>query len=259
MAPRAGHLYVSCRRQLSWLCILVSSGFSLCVRHVYSQNAVQNSIQGPDNRETSQGEHGHLLGDWGGERPRLQRHGVTFDFQYVADHLSNVEGEKSERFVSWNRVRATVDIDLGALTGLRDWHFHATGVWQAGGNLGAYIGLLSGPSSLPSHSTWRLDSWWFEKRWLDEQVTARVGQFAGQDFYGVQHYAASFVLEPMGHALGNLRTTFESFDPPSTPAGCRQRREPSGILGPVSVRCRLQPREVHDCARWGTSERVGAG
>ncbi|HWZ60226.1 MAG TPA: carbohydrate porin, partial [Gemmatimonadaceae bacterium] len=94
----------------------------------------------------------------------------------------------------------------------------ATGLWQGGGNLGGYLGLLTTPSGLASHSTWRLDSWWFEQRWLDERVTARVGQFAGQDFYGAQHYAASFILEPMGYALGNLFTTFESFDPASTPA-----------------------------------------
>jgi porin len=45
-----------------------------------------------------------------------------------------------------------------------------------------------------------------------------VGQFAGQDFYGARHYAASFIFEPMGYALGNLFTDYESFDPPSTPA-----------------------------------------
>jgi porin len=71
---------------------------------------------------------------------------------------------------------------------------------------------------MSSMNTCRLDSWWFEKRWLDERLTARVGQFAGQDFYGAQHYAASFIFEPMGYALGNLFTDFESFDPPSTPA-----------------------------------------
>jgi len=49
-------------------------------------------------------------------------------------------------------------------------------------------------------------------------VTARIGQFAGQDFYGAQHYATSFIFEPMGYALGNLFTTIEVFDPPSTPA-----------------------------------------
>src|SRR6202021_3487591 len=47
---------------------------------------------------------------------------------------------------------------------------------------------------------------------------ARVGQFAGQDFYGAQHDAASLIFEPIGYSLGNLFTDFESFDPPSTPA-----------------------------------------
>jgi hypothetical protein len=75
---------------------------------------------------------------------------------------------------------------------------------------------------MSSENTCRLDSWWLEKRWRDQRITARgaraLGQFAGQDFYGAQHFAASFIFEPMGYALGNLFTTRESFDPPSTPA-----------------------------------------
>jgi porin len=71
---------------------------------------------------------------------------------------------------------------------------------------------------IASENTFRLDSWWLEKRWWNEHFTARVGQFAGQDFYGTQHDGASFIFEPMGYALGNLFSTFESFDPPSTPA-----------------------------------------
>src|SRR5208283_3111821 len=85
-------------------------------------------------------------------------------------------------------------------------------------NLGAYLGLLTSPSGLSSANTCRLDSWWIEKRWLDERITARIGQFAGQDFYGAQHDAASFIFEPIGYALVNLFTDSESFDPPSTPA-----------------------------------------
>jgi carbohydrate-selective porin OprB len=84
--------------------------------------------------------------------------------------------------------------------------------------LGTYLGTLTSPSGMSSGNTFRLDSWWLEKRWLNERFTARVGQFAGQDFYGAQHDAASFIFEPMGYALGNLFTDFESFDPPSTPA-----------------------------------------
>jgi hypothetical protein len=31
-----------------------------------------------------------------------------------------------------------------------------------------------------------------------QAIPVTMGQFAGQDFYWAQHYAASFILEPMG-------------------------------------------------------------
>jgi porin len=194
--------------------------FSICLfaAPAHSQVAQDETLSGPDSHETGQGPHGHLLGDWGGIRSRLSERGVQFDFQYISDSLWNLKSTQKERFAGWNRVRGTVDIDLGALTGQHDLYFHATALWQGGGNIGTYLGLLTGPSGMASANTFRLDSWWLEKRWLNQRVIARVGQFAGQDFYGAQHYAASFIFEPMGYALGNLFTDFESFDPPSTPA-----------------------------------------
>jgi porin len=199
---------------------LFSLGLSICLFAfpVRSQTPQQEPIPGPDSHETGQGPHGHLLGTWGSERIRLQERGVNFDFQYVSDSLWNLKSEQAERLASWDRFRGTVDIDFGALIGQKGLYFHATGLWQGGGNLGAYLGLLTSPSGMSSARTARLDSWWLEKRWLDERITARIGQFAGQDFYGAQHFAASFIFEPMGYALGNLFTDFESFDPPSTPA-----------------------------------------
>src|SRR5215469_13738487 len=203
---------------------MLRKAFLLCTclcalaKPTFSQDQLEETLGGPDSHETGQGPHGHLFGEWGGERTRLLEHGVRFNLQYVSDSLWNLKSEQNERFASWNRFRWTVDIDLSELVGWHDMYFHATALWQGGGNLGKYLGLLTSPSGMSSMNTCRLDSWWFEKRWLNERVTARVGQFAGQDFYGAQHYAASFIFEPMGYALGNLFTDFESFDPPSTPA-----------------------------------------
>src|SRR6266478_5735963 len=199
---------------------LVSTGLFvfILVAPLQGQATQEETLSGPDSHETGQGPHGHLFGEWGGERARLWERGVRFDFQYVSDSLWNIKSEQRERFASWNRFRGTVDIDFGALVGQQGLYFHATGLWQGGGNLGAYLGLLTSPSGMSSANTCRLDSWWIEKRWLNERLTARIGQFAGQDFYGTQHYAGSFIFEPMGYALGNLFTDFESFDPPSTPA-----------------------------------------
>ncbi len=198
--------------------ITMSAALVALTGHTYPQSSIGETLSGPDSHETGQGPHGHLLGDWGGVRPYLFERGVRFDFQYISDNLANVHSDRNDRFVSWDRVRGTVDIDFGALIDQAGWYFHATALWQNGGNLGTYLGLLTSPSGMSSSHTFRLDSWWVEKRWLDERLTVRLGQLADQDFYGAQHYAVSFIFEPMGYALGNLFTNFESFDPPSTPA-----------------------------------------
>jgi len=200
---------------------LLSTGFLVLVlaTSLQSQTEHEDTLSGPDSHETSPRQQRHLFGEWGGERTRLMERGVRFDFQYISDTLWNVKSVQKERVASFNRVRGTIDIDFGALSDQPGLYFHATAVWQAGGNLGTYLGLLTGPSGMASQDTFRLDSWWVEKRWLDERIVARAGQFAEQDFYGTQHYGASFIFEPMGYALGNLFSTdFETLDPPSTPA-----------------------------------------
>lgn len=165
-------------------------------------------------------EQNHMLGDWNGERSSLAAKGVTFDFYYVSDFLGNPTGGKNQGFTDWGRVRGTVDVDLGKLTDTNAPTFHITGLWQNGGNLGAeHLGSIANPSSLVSAPTFRLDSWWFQQALFNKHLLLKGGQFAGQDFYGVQEYGSSYLLEPLGYALGNLfNTTYESFDPASTPA-----------------------------------------
>jgi carbohydrate-selective porin OprB len=200
------------------VCFFLWFGSCILAASTWAQTTQEKTLSGPDSHETSQGVHEHLFGDWGGIRSRLQERGINFDLHYISDSLWNIKSVQPERLATWNRVRGTVDIDFGALVQQPGLYFHATALWQAGGNLGTYLGLLTSPSELSGASTFRLDSWWLEKRWLNERVTARVGQFAGQDSYGAQYYSASFIFEPLGYALGNLSNTFESFDPPSTPA-----------------------------------------
>jgi carbohydrate-selective porin OprB len=137
----------------------------------------EETLSGPDTHETGTGPHGHLFGDWGGERSRLEEKGVNFDLQYISDSLWNIKSEKKERLANWSRVRGTVDIDFGSLTHQQGLYFHATALWQGGGNLGQYLGLLSSPSGMSSGNTFRLDSWWLEKRLLNERIAVRVGQF----------------------------------------------------------------------------------
>jgi carbohydrate-selective porin OprB len=203
---------------LTSLGLLVLTGLCVFEGPAYAQTEVAETLSCPRGHELRLGSQDHLLGDWCGLRTRLQERGVRFDFQYVSDTLWGFKNQQSPQFASWNRFRATVDIDFGKLAGQYGLYFHATGLTQGGGNLGQDLGLLTGPSSLVSANTTRLDSWWIEKRWLDDRIAIRVGQFAGQDFYGNARYGESFINGPMGYALGNLSTTFETANPFATPA-----------------------------------------
>jgi len=161
----------------------------------------------------------YLFGDWDGKRSELASRGINFDFFYVADLLANPVGGIRQTEAGWGRIRGTVDIDFGKLSDWNGLTFHATGLWQFGGNLGNDIGTLANPSGLVSAHTTRLDSFWLQQAFLHNRLFIRAGQFAGLDFYGNQEYGASYLIEPLDYALGNLfSTTYESFDPAATPA-----------------------------------------
>jgi hypothetical protein len=42
---------------------------------------------------------------------------VKFEFQYVSDSLWGFKSQQNSQFESWNRFRATVNIDFGKPTG----------------------------------------------------------------------------------------------------------------------------------------------
>jgi len=161
----------------------------------------------------------YLLGDWGGLRTRLEEEkGVKFDFFYVSDMLYAKDGRFRDGGTAWNRVRGTMDIDLGKLAGIQGLTFHVTGLWQGGPNLGAnYLGSISNPSGLVSARTEILDSYWLAYAMLDGKVTLRAGQFASMDFYGLQPYGGYYLLEPLNYGFQNRFNDYASFDPASGP------------------------------------------
>ena len=118
-------------------CVLafVSVAFLLAMP-ACAQTEKEETLVGPDSHEIGKGPHDHLLGDWGGRRSQLEELGVVLDLQYISDSLWNIKSDKPERLAMWNRVRGTVDIDFSKLSPCNGLYFHATAVWQGGGNLG---------------------------------------------------------------------------------------------------------------------------
>lgn len=157
----------------------------------------------------------YMFGDWSGQRIRLANSGAVFNVIYVDDLFVDGRGDLG----NWSRLRGTLDFDFGKAELIRGLKFHIAAMWQAGGNVGAYLGTIASPSSNASFNLTRLDSWWFEQAVAKDKVFLRVGQFAGFDSYGVQQDGESYLNEPMGYALGNLfAADYEPFAPAATPA-----------------------------------------
>ena len=196
---------------------LMLFGTLCCTRAAIGQVGEEH-LPGSDRSEHTAAAQEHLFGDWGGARSRLLERGLKLGLLYAGDQLWNLRSRQKERLAVWTRVRGTVDWDIGRNADGPAVSVHATAVWQGGGNLGTYLGTISGPSGIASENTFRLDSWWLERRFLNRHVAFRAGQFAAQDSYGEQFFGASFVFEPFQYGLGNRGAVDESFDPPSTPA-----------------------------------------
>src|SRR5258708_8334863 len=86
-------------RKLHFL-FLLWCGLHVFAFPVHAQTLQEETLSGPYTDSTGQGPHGHLFGDWGGERTRLLERGVRFDFQYISDSLRNLKSEQKERFGS---------------------------------------------------------------------------------------------------------------------------------------------------------------
>ena len=181
----------------------------------WAQTAVPGDTPAPSGELLSRK---YMLGDWGRQRSALEEKGVTFDFFYISDLQANPSGGLQQRSVGWERFRGTIDINFDRLISWQGLSFHATGLWQTGGNLGGDIGTLANPSDLVSQHTTRLDSFWVQQIFLNNKIRLRAGQLAGLDLYGLQEYGGSWVIEPMGYAFGNLfGSIFESFNPAGVP------------------------------------------
>ena len=199
------------------LVFLVFALFWCSTKETYPQDAHQQLQAGyPSPSEHTRS---YLFGSWDGKRDELAAKGVMFDFFYIADLQANPVGGRRQTEAGWGRIRGTMDIDFGRFKGWNGLTFHATGVWQFGKNLGTDIGVLANPSGLANAHGVRMDSFWIQQAFLKNRLLVRVGQFGGLDFFGDQEYGASYVIEPLNYAFGNLfSSTYESFSPAGTPA-----------------------------------------
>ena len=86
-------------------------GMSIFPLPAYSQTQQGETLRGPDSRETGLGLHGHLFGEWGGERSRLLERGVNFDLLTIIPTLKKAcMPSQSLRLATGNDVHGNTEL-----------------------------------------------------------------------------------------------------------------------------------------------------
>jgi hypothetical protein len=118
-------------------------------RHLHTISAQSPLIVNPGHIFSANGEAREAPG---------QKRGISFDFFYITDVQGTPISGRQRADAAWQRIRGTIDINFDRIIRWQGLGFHATGVWQTGGNLGAKIGTLANPSALVSANTTRLEA-----------------------------------------------------------------------------------------------------
>jgi porin len=214
------HAALRLNKKSAHLKFLARSLFAFAVLAFACQCSAQYHLETNYAEPNSANDRQYLFGNLFGIRSALAAKGIAFDIESTTDSFGVVHGGLSNQPAAFTRIRGTIDVDFDKLTGTsHELSFHATGLWQTGNNIGDQLGSYANPSGLDSVHVFRMDSFWLQKQWADGIVTVRVGQMAGWDFFGNQEYGASFTIEPLNYAPGNIfNATSLTFNPAGVPA-----------------------------------------
>jgi porin len=113
-----------------------------------------------------------------GTRKWLYEHGVSYNFIYTNDVLSNLSGGIKRGTIDQGKLEAQLYIDLDRLAGWKDWTFYANafGIYNDGRIRRDYVGGMNTIAAIEATPTVRLSELWLE-RWLGP-VSFRFGQLA---------------------------------------------------------------------------------
>lgn len=136
----------------------------------------------------------YMLGDWDGERPRLEEKGVTFSSTFTCDFLADVAGGMQQAGRYDHSMGWDINFDLEKFAGIADTQFHISGLWRQGQNLSkAVIGNDLVVSTIYGHQQFRFYFLYLERAFCDNKFNLRVGRIAAGDDFATSPLYGMFV------------------------------------------------------------------
>ncbi|GJE25763.1 carbohydrate porin [Methylobacterium organophilum] len=138
-------------------------------------------------------------GDPFGLRATLARSGITYVVTYIGEGLADVQGGRRRGGTYGGRLDTSLDVDLDRFAGWEGARFH-TDFFQIHGHglsrkFADNLTTVSGIEALPAT---RLFELWVEQRFLDGQLSLKLGQISADTEFAIAQSAVVFLNAGFG-------------------------------------------------------------
>ena len=210
-----------------------------------------------------------LTGDWGGVRTEASNHGIDFTFNYIGETFGFLAGGFRQGVDYEHRFELSIDTDLDKLLGWSGASAHTT-FYQIGHANGLpvadYVGSIADPSNIEAQPSTRLFTAWFQKNFMDDKVSLRLGQIAADDEFLISPTASNLINSTFGYAALLAADQFQGGPayPLATP-GIRLQLKPTDEItvlsavfsgAPAGANCVGLPQQ---CDPYGTTFSLSGG
>jgi porin len=165
-------------------------------------------------------ERDYLLGTWGGLRTDLSKHGVDFEFFYIASNPYNLSGGIRTGSTYEGALLLLLDLDSKKLAGYDGGHLHVGGGWLNGDDhfSDKYIGDLNKVNLIDFPNAWRLWELWYEQSFWNDRVSLKFGQMAvDQDFLMAEYYNSLASISLLNQTFFYPTLAFNIYNIPGFP------------------------------------------
>jgi porin len=162
----------------------------------------------------------YLLGDWGGKRTELSRHGADFEFFYLGTVPNNLAGGLKTGTLYQGMVLATADLDSEKLLSYSGGKFHVSGLWLHGaeGFSANYAGDLNRVNLADLDKFFRLGELWYRQAFFQDKFSVKVGELAiDSDFLNPEYYTGGGRFSLLNQTFFFPTLPFNVFDAPGFP------------------------------------------
>jgi len=172
-----------------------------------------------------------IFGNWGDERDRLVKDGVTFFGSYEADMTDNVQGGKSSGQAYADNFDFGLRFDMQKLVGWDGAQIVVSGINRDGQNLSAnHIGNFYPVQQVYGRETLLLYALYLDQSFMDDRLAWKIGRFSLSDDFATSPIYGLYMNNGID---GNPKSMLVSTAFPVYPAsvwGTRLRYSPSKEL-----------------------------